>query len=176
MYLKIPKERLGVLIGHNGSVKREIETKTGTKLEINSETGEVRIEEKDNPLGFLQARDIVRAIARGFNPEKAMRLLQEDQYFDILDIRDYAGDSERAVRRLRGRVIGEEGRTRKTVEQTTGANISVYGRTIAMIGSVDELRVARAAVEMLLRGAQHSRVYKFLERQRKELRSKRLGF
>jgi ribosomal RNA assembly protein len=172
MYLRIPKERIGALIGPCGSVKREIEKKTETELVIDSETGEVRVDGKENPLGVLKARDVVRAIGRGFSPEKAMRLIREDQYLDIIDIKDYAGESERAMRRLRGRIIGEGGRTREALERTTGANVSVYGKTVAIIGGADELRTARTAVEMLLRGAEHSTVYRFLEHQRKELRSK----
>jgi ribosomal RNA assembly protein len=171
MHVRIPRERIGVLIGPDGSVKQEIERRSGIKLRIDSETGEVRIEGEGNPLGVLQAREVVRAIGRGFSPQRALRLFQEDQYLDIIDIRDFAGDSEKALRRIKGRVIGERGRTRETIERLTGTYVSVYGKTVALIGSPEELRIARAAVEMLLRGSQHSSVYRFLERKKKEMKS-----
>ena len=170
MHVRIPKDRIGALIGPEGKTKHELEKRTGVKLHIDSETGEVEIESKDNPLGVLQARDVVKAIGRGFSPERAMRLLQENQYLDIVDIREFAGTSGKAMRRLRGRVIGENGKTRETIERLSGAYVSVYGKTVALIGSAEELRIARAAVEMLLRGAQHSSVYRYLERQRKGMK------
>ncbi|NLU03443.1 MAG: RNA-processing protein, partial [Methanothermobacter sp.] len=42
-YIKIPRERVGVLIGKNGAVKAKIERLTQTELEIDSETGAVTL-------------------------------------------------------------------------------------------------------------------------------------
>jgi len=174
--LLLPKERLGAAIGASGSVKSEIERRTGTRLTFDSETGEVLIElAGDNPLGALQARDILNAVARGFSPEKAFSLLEENRYLEVIDISDYAGRSDSAIRRLKGRVIGEAGKTRRTIEQMTGTLVSVYGKTIALVGTPEQLEVAKGAVEMLLRGSPHSAVYRFLERKRPELRRVVIG-
>jgi ribosomal RNA assembly protein len=89
---------------------------------------------------------------------------------EVMDIRDFAGDSERAMVRLKGRVIGECGKTRQILEESTGTYISIYGKTIAAIGTAQQLAVAREALEMLLRGAKHATVYKFLERRRREMK------
>jgi len=35
-YLKIPMNRVGVLIGHNGEMKKQLEEKSGIKLQIDS--------------------------------------------------------------------------------------------------------------------------------------------
>ena len=170
-YLTLPKERLGVAIGLCGSVKSEIERRTGTKLTFDSQTGEVLIETVgDNPLGALQARDVLTAVARGFSPQRAFSLLEENRYLEVIDISEYAGRSDNVIRRLKGRVIGEAGKSRRAIEQMTGAHVSVYGRTVALIGTPEQLRVAREAVVMLLRGSPHSLVYRFLERKRRELR------
>lgn len=73
----MPKERIGVAIGPNGEVKRFIERRTGTKITFDSETGEVQIEPSgEDPLGVLKAREVIQAIARGFSPERAFRLLR----------------------------------------------------------------------------------------------------
>ncbi len=171
MYARLPKERVGVAIGPDGQTKREIERRTDTKLTLDSETGEVRIESTgENPLGVLKARDVLNAIARGFSSERAFRLFDDDQALEMIDIRDFAGDSDRALVRLKGRVIGEQGKTRKILEDTTGAYISVYGKTIAVIGTAEQLPVVREALELLLGGAKHSTVYRFLERKRRELK------
>jgi len=170
MYMRLPKERVAVAIGPDGSVKREIEARTGTKLFIDSETGEAKIEHEDNPLGALKASEVLKAIARGFSPERAFRLFQDDQFTFIVDIRDYSGDSERAMMRLRGRVIGEEGKAREAIERETGTCISVYGKTVTVIGTAEQLSVTREALDMLLKGSEHTTVYRFLERKKKTMK------
>jgi len=170
MYARLPNERIGIAIGPSGEVKQEIERRTGTKLTLDSETGEVRIEPGENPLGALIAREVLHAIARGFSSERAFRLFEDDQLLEVIDVRDFAGRSERALVRLKGRAIGERGRTRQILEETTDAHVSIYGRTIALIGTAEQLAVAREAVERLLGGAMHSSVYRFLERKRREMK------
>jgi len=118
----------------------------------------------------LKERDIIHAIGRGFSPERALRLSDEECVLDILDLTEYVGDSERALTRYKGRIIGKEGRTRKIIEELTGASISVYGKTISLIGTFNQNAIAREAVEMILRGSNHSTVYKFLERKKVELK------
>ncbi len=171
MYARLPKERIGVAIGPSGEVKREIERRTGTRLILDSETGQVKIEVVgDDPLGGLNAREVLRAIARGFSSERAFRLFEEDQLLETIDIREFAGRSEKALVRLKGRAIGEGGKTRRILEETTDAYVSVYGKTISLIGTAEQLAVAREAVEMLLGGAKHSTVYRFLERKRRAMK------
>lgn len=82
LYEKIPVERIGVLLGHAGSVKKDIEEKTRTILTIDRETGTVIIEPAfptTSALDLIKAQNIVRAIGYGFSPERAFRLLDEDQ-------------------------------------------------------------------------------------------------
>lgn len=169
-YLRLPKERVGVAIGPGGQTKQEIERRTRTKITLDSETGEAKIEAGDDPLGALQARDVLNAIARGFSAERAFRLFGEGNYLETIDITDLVGRSEKAVVRLKGRVIGEEGKTRRIIEETSGAHMSVYGKNISLIGVPEQLAVAREAIQMLLGGAQHSVVYRFLERKRREFK------
>ena len=167
-HFRIPRERIGAAIGPGGRVKQEIERRTGTKLTVDSETGEVVIERAEDPLGVLKARDVLRAIARGFSPERAFKLFDEDKYLEIIDITDFVGRSEKALVRQKGRVIGEAGKTRRIIEESTGVSMSVYGKTVALIGTPEQLAVAREAVHMLLDGAPHGAVYAFLERKRRE--------
>ena len=54
------------------------------------------------------------------------------------------------------------------IESLTETYISVYGKTIALIGGVEAVAMSRQAVEMLLEGAPHGNVYKWLEDKRRE--------
>ncbi len=58
---------------------------------------------------------------------------------------------------------------RETIESTTHVALSVYGKSVSMIGYLDQIRIAKAAVGMLLEGAPHSAVYRFLEKKRSEI-------
>ena len=167
--LKVPKSRVAVIIGKEGSVKKEIEEATKTKLGIDSKEGDVFVSGED-ALGLYTAREIIKAIGRGFNPEIAKLLLKPDYIFEIIDLSEYVGKSKEAMLRLKGRVIGKEGKSRRLIEELTECNISVFGKTISIIGLPESAVSARQAVEALLRGSTHANVYKWLERRRRELK------
>ncbi|ASJ02965.1 RNA-processing protein [Thermococcus profundus] len=172
-FVRIPKERIAVVIGKKGETKREIERRTGTKIEIDSDTGEVFItatKEAKDPLAVWKARDIVLAIGRGFSPERAFRLLNEGETLEVINLTDViVGNDKNALPRVRGRIIGRKGRTREIIEEMSGTDVSVYGKTVAIIGNPIQVEVAKTAIEKLARGSPHGVVYKYLERRKKDL-------
>lgn len=166
---RIPKERIAPAIGSEGEVKDRIEEETNVELEYDSESGEVVIKGgEESPLGVMVAKSVIEAIGRGFSPERAYQLFDEETYLDITDITRYSGDSKKAKTRLKGRVIGRNGKTRNLIEEYTGTSLSIYGKTVACIGPPDKVEIVREAVEMLLDGAPHSAVYNFLESKKRE--------
>ncbi len=171
--LKIPKDRIAVLIGKHGEIKKKIEEETNSNLFVDSKDGDIRISGEDS-LGLFTARDIVRAIGRGFSPEIALLILKSDYLFELLSIPEYAGKSKNSLARLKGRVIGADGKTRRYIEEKTETYISVYGKTIGIIGEAETVMLARKAVESLLQGSPHSSVYKWLEKKRREIERKRM--
>jgi len=178
MFVRIPKERVGVLIGPDGKVKQRIEEKFIVELQIESESGGVTIvlsQKANDPSMLFKAKDTVTAIGRGFSPEHAFRLLHnEDDIFDYIDLRAVFGRSESDIKRVKGRVIGANGKTRKLIEELTDASVVVYGHTIGFIGTFEQVDVARNAVQMLINGSQHQTVYKYLQRKRREFKKRML--
>ncbi len=170
--LRIPRERVAVLIGKKGETKRAVEHETKTKIQVNSEEGIINLHGADALLLYL-AREIIRAIGRGFNPDVALQLLKQDYAFEIIDITGYARNPN-DYERLRGRVIGEGGKSRRTIEELTEVTVCVYGKTIGIIGTADYIQDARRAVESLLSGSPHAHVYRWLEKRRKERRHKEI--
>lgn len=166
--LKVPKNRVAVIIGKEGSVKKEIEESTKTKLNIDSKEGDIFVSGED-ALGLYTAREIIKAIGRGFNPDVARLLLKQDYIFEVVDLSEYVKSKEAMVR-LKGRVIGKEGKSRRLIEELTESSISVFGKTISIIGQPESAANARQAVESLLRGSTHANVYKWLEKRRRELK------
>ena len=178
MFVRIPKERIGVLVGPDGKVKQRIEEKFMVELKIESGSGGVTImlsEQARDPSLLFKAKDTVTAIGRGFSPEHAFRLLRnEDEIFDFIDLRLVFGRSESDIKRVKGRVIGANGKTRKLIEELTGASMVVYGHTIGFIGTFERVDVARNAVQMLIDGSQHNTVYRYLQKKRSEFKKQRL--
>lgn len=163
--LRIPKNRIAVLIGKKGEIKKRLEEETKTKIKVDSEEGEVFVEGKD-PVKLLEIREVIRAIGRGFNPEVAQSLLKQDYSLEIIEI----PQTKSHLERIKGRVIGSEGKTRRTIEDLTNCQISVFGKTIAIIGFAENVLFAKRAVDMLLQGSTHANVYKFLEKRRRDLK------
>lgn len=175
-HIKIPLERVAVLVGPKGSTKELIEEKSTAAVNIDSQTGDVQIEEPKDPIKGLRAKEVVHAIARGFSPEKALRLFDDDLLmFETIDLSNIAR-TEKDMLRLKGRIIGKAGKTREVFETLTNARISVYGKTICLIGYPEQNAVARAGIDMLLQGSTHGPVYKFLEKKKSELKKVELGF
>jgi len=177
-FLRIPKERVGVLIGPEGKTKKGIEEKLSVELQIESETGGVTLmlaENTNDPSLLFKAKDVVTAIGRGFSPEHAFRLIyNEEAVLDVIDLRLIFGRSESDIRRIKGRIIGMDGKTRRIIEELTDTSVCVYGHTVSMIGNVEQVQAAREAIQMLINGSLHSTVYRFLHRKRRELKKKML--
>jgi len=168
--IRIPTDRIGVLIGKSGNTKKLIEKKCLVNLDVDSEGGEVMITSKEltDDIEPFKAVEIVSAIGRGFSPENAMRLLRGDNSLHIIDLREFAGKSTDQIERVKGRIIGEGGKARLNIENLTNALITVYGRTVAIIGEPNQLRLAVDAISSLSHGSMHGPVYNKLESARRK--------
>lgn len=124
---------------------------------------------------MFTAKDIVSAIGRGFSPEHAFRLIRnDDEIFDYVDLRAIFGRSDSDIRRVKGRIIGSNGKTRRLIEELTETSLVIYGHTIGIIGTYNQVEVARNAIQMIIKGSQHTTVYKFLQRKRSDLKKQKL--
>ena len=177
-FVRIPKERVGVLVGPDGKVKAYIEEKLNVELQIDSEQGDVTIllaSNASDPSLIFRAKDVVTAIGRGFAPEQAFRLVRDEEaVFDFIDLRAIFGRSESDIKRVKGRIIGMDGKTRRIIEELTSADVVVYGHTVGIIGTFDQANAARGAIQMLIDGSQHHTVYRFLANKRRELKKQML--
>jgi len=169
---RIPQDRIAVLIGRKGATRTAIEKASGAKLHIDSKTGDVSATWDDDidPVMRMKFPDVIKAIGRGMNPERAIQLLQDGQHLMLYDIREYVGKTSNQQRRIRSRIIGRNGRIRELIEEHSGAEMVIYGSTIVIIGDEEALPLAGQAVQRLLQGAEHSSVLKHLETERRKKR------
>ncbi|MEM1549679.1 MAG: KH domain-containing protein [Candidatus Methanomethylicia archaeon] len=172
-YIPIPPDRIGVIIGEGGSTKSYIESRTGVKLFIDSSSNSVIIEADLNSITYenvMKAKNIIMAMGYGFSPERAFRLFDDNIILDVIDLTFYVGSSKNHLMRVKGRIIGENGKTRKIIEEYTDTYLSIYSNYVAVIGSYENVMIVRRAIEMLASGKPHSSVYNFLDREKRMLK------
>lgn len=161
--LKIPKERISVLIGSKGLMKIKIQKLTNTKLIINSEEGDVFID--GEAIDVFNCLNIVKAIGRGFNPEIALKLLDDDYLLEVINLDEFSRNKNDLIR-IKSRLIGTDGIARKNIEDMAKVDIVVYGRTACIIGKTDDVIIARHGIINLLNGSKHGNVYSLIEKQK----------
>ncbi|HDD72537.1 MAG TPA: RNA-processing protein [Candidatus Aenigmarchaeota archaeon] len=152
----IPEERKGVLIGKHGSVKERLERSTHTVIRIND-----CVEISGEGLDVMRAANVVKAIGRGFSPKVAFLLLDEEYVLEIISLE---GETKNTIRRLMARVIGTRAASRRIIEESTHCYLSIYGKTVSVIGKSGDVERAVDAVELILSGKSHGYVYSRLRR------------
>ncbi len=155
--VRIPEDREPALIGKKGSVKKKIEEMTDTEIEV-SDGVKITGEE---PLKVLKARDMVMAIGRGFSSKEMERLDEENCELHVISLQ---GETIKKRTRMLGRVIGNDGRSKKIIERETGASIAVRGKTVSVIGTPSEIGPAEEALGELLGGKTHAHAYSMMRR------------
>jgi len=111
-----------------------------------------------SPEKSIRAIDIVKAIGYGFSPRKAFKLLEPKIYIEIIDISEHSKDSNKDINRVKSRIIGKKGKTRKTLEKLSKTHISIKGKKISIIGEIDKINLAKRGILKLIQGAPHSAV------------------
>jgi len=108
-------------------------------------------------------------LARGFEIEKAELLFSDEYGFESLDIPSLIrSKAPNQLERVRARIIGTKGRAKRNIEALGDCFLSIKGKTVSIIGDIESIEDVRQALEMLIRGAPHSRVYRWLEQKKKQ--------
>lgn len=164
--IRIPEERITEL----KKSRKDIEKKTKTKINISE--GEITIEGDVSDTYFV--KDIVKAIGRGFEPEKAMKIYTNDFQLHIINLKEYE-KNENGIKRLKARVIGEKGKIKNEIENATDCYLSIYGNTIGIMAKVDTIEYTKEAIEIILGGSKFSTLFRYLSRIKKQIFKERLS-
>ncbi len=161
-HILIPEKRAKLLEKLLGNVEKMLSCKIkmveGNEVVINGDA-----------YSEFNAKNVIQAFGRGFELEKAYKLLSEDYFSKYVNFKDFFSNEEQ-IRRIKARVIGSSGKTKLYIEELSGADISIYGNTIGMIGKAGELTIASAGLQILLEGGNHKKAYNIMERMHRKLK------
>ena len=162
--LRTSKKRVGTL---KTSVIREIEERGEVKISVDKE-GDVEISGNDGGHEWI-AEQVIKAILEGFLPAKAYKLFSDEVFLDIVDLDASFYRKDNQIERAKSRIIGEAGSAKKKLEELTGTFRNVSSKNqVAIIGTFEELKLAKEAILRILEGAPHTSVYKYLENQNRK--------
>ncbi len=145
----------------------------GITIKVN--VGDLTIEyEGEDAYEELKAGNVITAMAEGGVPTNiAFQLFTDDNILKTIDLEDYFS-SPKDLRRVMGRIIGTHGRTKLIIEEITETDVQITGNKIYIIGNLEGVELASEAINALIRGAPHKKVYHLLESKRRNIKESNL--
>lgn len=138
--------------------KENLERQLGVKINIQGK--KVTIE--GDSFKEYESLMILEAMQFGFSAKKALTLMDEQMVFRKIPIKSFT--RRKNLTEVRGRIIGKEGKTKRTMEDISGCDIAINESEIGLIGPAEEIEEATTAITNLIRGTKQANVYRFLER------------
>ncbi|KAI8971456.1 hypothetical protein BDF20DRAFT_907237 [Mycotypha africana] len=161
--IPIPPHRMSPLKRHWLEIYSPLveHMKLQVRMNIKSKTVELKTSPKTEDDGALQkGADFVKAFALGFEVEDAMALLRlDDIYLDTFEIKDVKTLHGDHLARAIGRIAGRDGKTKFTIENASKTRIVLADTKIHILGSFQNIKIARDAVVSLILGSPPGKVY-----------------
>jgi ribosomal RNA assembly protein len=151
-----------IVVSNMKKIKKAVPSiENKVKIKIGFGKGSVTV--KGAELNEFLTEKIIRAIDFGFDIDDAMLLLNENFVLEFVSVK---GNTRRKnLKDVRSRIIGTDGRAKRTIEKLTGAEIVISDNKIGVIVDADHLSTTVQGIESLIGGSKHGNVFSFLERQ-----------
>ncbi|NUN11509.1 hypothetical protein HUU53_02590 [Candidatus Micrarchaeota archaeon] len=160
--IKLEPRRVLMFSKNGNKLLSDIDARAGSKSIIKE--GVLHIEGEGGSEFF--AEQVVKAICLGFEPAKAFKLLKDDFFLEVIDLEQVVSRSPKRIALLKARLIGTDGKAKSTLQELSGALISISGTKIGLIGGFEDIKAAKVGIQQLLEGKKHTNVYAFLEKRK----------
>ena len=149
-------------VGNMKKIKRAVPG-IENKVKVRVGFGKGRVTIKGAELNEFLVEKVIRAIDFGFYIDDALLLLNEEFVLEFIEVKEHT--RRKNLKDVRSRIIGTDGRAKRTIEKLTGACIVISGNDIGVIVDADHLSGTIQGIESLISGSKHGNVFGFLERQ-----------
>ena len=135
--------------------------KLDMRMNLKSRKVEIKTTDKTPDAGNLQrAADFIHAFILGFEVQDAIALLRlDDLYIESFEVKDVKTLRGEHLARGIGRMAGKSGKTKFTIENASRTRIVIADTKIHILGSFQNIRVARDAICNLIMGSPAGKVY-----------------
>jgi len=138
------------------------------KVGLELEGKQVTIQGKEE--NIYDAEKVLEAVEAGFDVETSLLLIDPEYLFEVMYLKDMT--RRKNLAEVRARLIGTQGKTKKLIEKLSDCAVKLKENTVYVLGTSEEIRGARTAIEKLIRGSAQGKVYGFLERSRTQNKNK----
>jgi len=151
-----------VLVSNMKKIKRAV-PRIEDRVKVRVGFGKDQVSVKGNELNEFLVEKIVRAIDFGFDVEDALLLLNEEFCLEFIEVKEHT--HRKNLKDVRSRIIGRDGKAKRTIEKLTGSAVVINGNDVGLIVDADHLSATVQGIEGLIAGSKHGNVFGFLERQ-----------
>lgn len=135
--------------------------KLDMRMNLKTKKVEIKTSAATQNSDMLQkAADFVHAYLLGFEVRDAIALLRmDDLYVECFEVKDVKTLRGEHLSRCIGRLAGKSGKTKFTIENATRTRVVLADTRIHILGSFQNIRVARDAICSLILGSPPGKVY-----------------
>jgi len=161
--VNVPAHRFAPLREHWMALYEPVtkQMKIDVRMNLKLKKVELKTTERTEDESALQkSADFVQAFLLGFDVQDAVALLRlDDLYLECFEVKDVKTLRGEHMSRGIGRLAGKNGKTKFTIENATRTRIVIADQHIRILGSFQNIKVARDAICSLILGSPPGKVY-----------------
>ena len=161
--VRVPPHRLTPLRQEWDTIMQPVVEHLLLQIRYNPKMRSVELKSSEHttdPGSIQKGADFIQAYMLGFEVQDAVALLRlDDLYIDTFEVKDVKTLHGDHLSRAIGRIAGQDGKTRFAIENATRTRVVLADSRIHILGSYQNIALARNAICDLILGAPPGKVY-----------------